>query len=77
MFCGTQGVWLGGRAVDYVKGVKQMVGINIEAKEKLVIDYKTTIAKIDELQIKRMLEGILHEEEEHLTKLKAVYRAMQ
>lgn len=77
VFCSTQGVWLGGRAVDYVKGVKQMVGINIEAKEKLVIDYKTTIAKIDELQIKRMLEGILHEEEEHLTKLKAVYRAMQ
>ena len=76
-FCSTQGVWLSGRVVDYIKGVKQMVGINIEAKEKLVIDYKTTISKIDEIQIKRMLEGILQEEEEHLSKLKSIYRAMQ
>ncbi len=76
-FCSNQGVWLSGRVVDYVKGIKQMVAINIEAKEKSIIDYKTTIAKIEELEIKRMLEGILSEEEGHLLKLKTVYRAMQ
>ena len=54
-----------------------MVGINIEIKEKLIIDYKTTIAKIDELRLRRMLEGILEEEENHLAKLKTIYRAMQ
>ena len=76
-FMSTQGVWLSGRVVDYVKGVKQMVGINIEIKEKLIIDYKTTIAKIDELRLRRMLEGILEEEENHLAKLKTIYRVMQ
>ena len=77
IFCSTQGKWLGGRVVDYVKGIKQMLGINIEAKEKLIIDYKTTLTKIEEIEIKRMIEGILNEEENHLLKLKSVFRSLQ
>ena len=77
VFCNNQGKWFGGRAVDYVKGVKQMLDLNIEAKEKHIIDYKTVISKIDEQQIKKMLQGILADEENHLYKLKEIYRAMQ
>lgn len=77
IFCGTQGKWLGGRAVDYVKGLRQMLDLNIEHKEKSIIDYKTTILKIDEPQIKSMLTSILSQEESHLYKLKEIYRSLK
>lgn len=75
IFASTQGKWLSGRSVDYIKSVKQMFMLAIELKEKLIIDYKSAIIKIDEMTIKRALEGILHEEESHLIMLKNVYRS--
>ncbi len=68
-----QGLWFSGRWIDYVKDIKQMVFLNIENKEKSIIDYKTTISKIDDPAIKQMLTLILKEEIEICKKLKQAH----
>lgn len=70
VYCDNQGRWFGGRWIDYIKDIKQMLELNIEMKEKIIIDYKTTISKIDDLSIKQMLNLILRDEEKCHEKLK-------
>ena len=70
VYADNQGRWFGGRWIDYVKDVKQMLSLNIEMKEKIIIDYKTAISKIDDMAIKQILTAILKDEEITCLKLK-------
>lgn len=65
IFACSQGKWLGGRQIDYIKDTKSILQINLEAKEKSIIDYKLAISKIDNTQIKLLLTAILSDEENH------------
>lgn len=76
-YTSSQGVWLGGRWIDYVKDIRQMLSLNIEYKEKSVIDFKTTISKIDDPKIKQLLTHILKDEVEILSKLKSAQKQTQ
>lgn len=66
----TQGKWISGRQIDYIKDTKQILHVNLEAKEKSIIDYKIAISKIDNVQIKQLLTAILSDEENHRLVLK-------
>lgn len=70
VYANAQNKWLGGRQVDYIKDIKQILSYDIEMKEKAIIDYKIAIAKIDNYEIKLVLTSILQDEEEHLKLLK-------
>ena len=70
--CDTQGRWISGRWVDYVKNIKQMLLFDIELKEKQIIEYKTAISKIDYVSIKQMLGLIARDKEYALSELKSV-----
>lgn len=72
VYCSCQGKWLGGRQIDYVKSIKQMLELDIELKEKLIIDYKSATSKIDDMKIKKLLGMIVAEEEVACQKLKAL-----
>lgn len=74
IFCDNQGRWFGGRWMDYVKDVKQMLYLDIELKEKIMIDYKTAISKIDDMAVKQMLTYILKDEERACLKLKEAFK---
>ena len=77
IYASAQGKWLTGRSVDYIKSTRQMFLIAIEQKEKLIIDYKSALLKIDEPVIKKALSSILQDEETHLVKLKNIYRSLK
>lgn len=74
VYCDNQGKWLGGRKIDYVKNIKQMLDVDIELKEKMIIDYKNAISKIDDNNIKKMLIMIVGEEEASYIKLKSLLK---
>lgn len=59
IFANSQNKFIGGRNIDYVKNSISILKTNIELKEKNIIDYKTTIAKIDDKNITDILEMIL------------------
>lgn len=73
VYCSCQGKWLGGRQIDYVKNIKQMLALDIELKEKMIIDYKNATSKIDDLKIKKLLGCIVSEEASSCQKLKSLY----
>lgn len=73
MYIDSQRKWIGGRSIDYVKSFEQILSLGIELKNKKIIDLKTTISKIDDIQIKNILKEILEKNIEHkiiLQKLK-------
>lgn len=70
IYCNSEGKWIAGRQIDYIKNVKQILLLNLEAKEKTIIDYKIAISKIENQQIKTLLSSILEDEEKHRTILK-------
>ena len=70
IYCNSEGKWLGGRQIDYIKDTKQILLLNLEVKEKSIIDYKIAISKIENQQIRALLSAILSDEEEHRTLLK-------
>lgn len=70
IYANAQNKWLGGRQVDYIKDLKQIISYDIEFKEKMIIDYKIAIAKIENFEIKSLLASILQDEESHLRQLK-------
>lgn len=72
-FFNAQNKWFSTREVDYVQGVKQIVSYDIELKEKIIIDYKSTMQKISSPDIKAVLERILADENNHLQALKNIY----
>jgi len=58
----AKNVWISGRSVDYVKSFKQMLYTNLELKEKVIIDYKTAIEKIEDKNINLILALNLEDE---------------
>ena len=71
-YCSAAGKWLSTRQIEYVKDTKQIIKLNIENKERAIINYKIAISKIDNNQIKNLLSSILNDEEEHLKILKDI-----
>lgn len=71
-YCSSAGKWLSTRQIEYVKDTKQIIKLNIENKERAIINYKIAISKIDNNQIKNLLSSILNDEEEHLKMLKDI-----
>ncbi len=72
-FFNAQNKWFSTREIDYVQGVKQIVSYDIELKEKVIIDYKSTIQKISSTDIKDILSRILADENNHLQALRNIY----
>lgn len=77
IYATSTGKWIGGRQIDYVKNVKQILLMNLEAKEKAIIDYKVAISKIDNVQIKLLLGAILSDEENHRLILKKLLSSIE
>lgn len=71
MLITSQGKWLVGRQIDYIKELKQIISYNIEVKEKSVIDFKLAHSKIDNIEIKNLLREMIRDEEIILKKLKS------
>ena len=71
IFANSQGKWITGRQVDYIKDFKQIVNYNIEIKEKSLIDLKFAFSKIDNIEIKNLLKLLIKDEEVVLGKLKS------
>lgn len=61
-YINVQNIWLSGKSVDYVKSYKQILYANLELKEKIIIDYKTTINKISDKNINLILTLNLEDE---------------
>jgi len=61
-YINSKNMWISGRNVDYVKSYKQMLYTNLEMKEKIVIDYKTAISKIEDKNINLILALNLEDE---------------
>lgn len=70
IYCNSESKWLGGRQIDYIKDTVQILKLNLEAKEKTVIDYKIAISKIENQQIKLLLSSIVTDEQSHCKMLK-------
>ena len=77
IYANSQGKWIGGRQIDYVKNTKQIIHANLEAKEKSIIDYKIAISKIENTQIKLLLTAILSDEENHRLILKKILKTLE
>ncbi len=76
VYADNQGRWFSGRWVDYVKDIKQMLMLDIELKEKQIIEYKSAISKIDDISIKQMLSAILKDEEACCLELKRIKESL-
>lgn len=72
-FLNAQNKWFSTREIDYVQGVKQIISFDIELKEKVILDYKSTIQKISSSEIKSVLSRILADENNHLQALRNIY----
>lgn len=70
VLCNSQAKYFTGRQIDYVKDIKQILLCDIELKEKMVIDYKITLSKIENLEIRNILNFIIKEEEDQLKTLR-------
>jgi len=64
-YLNIKNMWISGKSVDYVKSYKQMLYTNLELKEKTIIDYKTTINKINDSNINLILSLNLEDEIMH------------
>ncbi len=76
IYANSQAKWIGGRQIDYLKDTKQIILTNIELKEKAIIDYKMAISKIENIQIKLLLNSILNDEENHRLILKKLLKSL-
>lgn len=72
-FFNAQNKWFSTLEIDYVQGVKQIISFDIELKEKVILDYKSTIQKISSSDIKSVLSRILSDENNHLQTLRNIY----
>lgn len=72
VYYNSESKWISGRQIDYIKDTKQILLQNLKLKEKVIIDYKIAISKIDNQQIKALLSSILEEEQSHRTELKTL-----
>lgn len=73
-YLNSEGKWLSGKQIDYIKDIEQIIALNLEAKEKAIIDYKIATSKIDNQQIKLLLSSILEDEEKHREILKTILK---
>ena len=56
---------LSGVNFEYFIGLKNIINYALEIKEKIIINYKIAINKIQEKNIKKILENILADEQKH------------
>ena len=70
MLINSQGKWISGRQIDYIKEIKQILSYDVELKEKSIIDFKLAHSKIDNIEIKNLLKEMIKDEEIILKKLK-------
>ena len=75
-FFNAQSKWFTTREIDYVQGIKQIISYDIEMKEKMVLDYKSTIQKVSSPELKAFLQRILDDEINHLEQLKNIYAGL-
>ncbi len=61
-YLNTHNIWISGKNVDYIKSYKQILYTNLELKQKIIIDYKTTINKISDNNINLILSLNLEDE---------------
>ena len=61
-YLNVNNVWISGKSVDYIKSYKQILYANLELKEKIIIDYKTAINKINDKNINLILSLNLEDE---------------
>lgn len=54
--------WISGKSVDYVKSYKQILYTDLELKEKVIIDYKNAMSKIEDSNINLILSLNLEDE---------------
>ena len=73
VFSNAQNKWFSTSQIDYVKDITQIINYDVELKEKIIIDYKIAISKIDNYEIKNLLAYIVKDEEDHLNLLKNEY----
>ena len=77
IFANSQGKFIGGRTISQTKDIKGMLMDDIELKEKSLINYKTTILKIENQYLKNLLNSIIREEEYQLATLKAYFDSLK
>ncbi|MDD2445491.1 MAG: ferritin-like domain-containing protein [Clostridia bacterium] len=70
IFSNSKGIWLRGRNINYSKNIKSMLIANIEIKENSLINYKIALTKIEDRNLKKLLNSIILDEDSHLKKLK-------
>lgn len=72
-FCSHSQKFLSGYTVDYVKSLGQIFLLDIEILEYNIIEVKGMISKIDDLQIRGLLDNILQNKKKALKVLKENY----
>lgn len=72
MLCNSQSKWISGRNIDYVKEIKQIIALNLEIKEKALLDLKSAFLKIDNNEIKNLLKTIIDDENITIKKFKTI-----
>ena len=64
-YISSKNIPLSGINFEYFKGIKNILNYALEIKEKSIINYKIAINKINEKNIKNLLENILVCEQKH------------
>ena len=72
MLCTSQNKWISGRNIDYVKEIKQILSLNLEIKEKTLLDLKSAFLKIENIEIKNLLKILIDDEQITIKKLKSL-----
>ena len=76
IFANSKGKFIGGRTMSQIKDIKGMLIDDIELKEKSLINYKTTILKIENQYLKNLINSIIKEEEYQLASLNAYLESL-
>lgn len=64
-YCSPKGLVFNGKNIEEVKGIKQILSLSIELKEKTIINYKVILTKVMEKEIRNILEIIISDEQKH------------
>lgn len=69
-FCSSAKRFLSGQNVDYVKNINQIFSVDIEILEMHILEIKSMILKIENVQIRDVLKEIMKTKKEELKVLK-------
>ena len=73
----SKNVYMSFDEIEDIKGLKQILNLAIELKEKIIISYKILLKKIVEKEIKNILEIIVCDEETHKELLENLLKKYQ